>query len=151
MEKTNAELKAEIERLQLAVHRWMQESNKWQQESYKLRQQNQRPREGESKMRNWKRKLQDTLYMDGAVTHTCNALGEVVLWDENFDGVDGLRVVVLAHPYARDRYEITIEQDERKWQAGFYETDPNTYEYRAFEAAYFFRNLEELFTLDMRP
>ena len=78
----------------------------------------------------------------------CNALGEAVLWEEDFDGVDGLRVVVLAHPYARERYEITIEQDGRKWQAGFYEPDPDTVEYIAFEAAYFFRNLEELFTLD---
>lgn len=98
-------------------------------------------------MKNWRRELQNLLDMDGAVTHMCNVLGETVLWDEDFDGVDGLRVVVLAHPYARERYEITIEQDGIKWQAGFYEKDPDNVEYRAFEAAYFFRRPEELFTL----
>lgn len=100
-------------------------------------------------MNKWKRTLQNLLDMDGAVTHMCNALGETVLWDENFDGVDGLRVVVLAHPYASDRYEITIEQEGLKWQAGFYEKDRDNIEYRAFEAAYFFRNPRELFTLNL--
>lgn len=99
-------------------------------------------------MRNWKRTLQNLLDMDGAITHMCKALGETVIWEEDFDGVGGLRVVVLAHPYARDRYEITIEQDGLKWQAGFHEKDPDNIEYRAFEAAYFFRSPDELFTLN---
>lgn len=100
-------------------------------------------------MRGWERTLQNLLHMDGEVTHMCDVLGEAVIWKDDFDCVEGLWVAVIAHPYVKGRYEITIEQDGIKWHAGFYETDPDTVEYRAFEAAYFFRNPRELFSLNL--